>query len=162
LAPLMASYLIMLGPLALVGGAAVLVIEMTTHLGVKAAEGTTMTFAGITFDATSLLAWTLALAALLAGAVLGRLAWRRVAAGRGGRARQGGGAMSAAASPMALETRGLRKSFGPAEIICGVDLAIAKGERHAVIGPNGAGKSTLFNLISGLLTPSAGEIWLNG
>ncbi|HJZ31110.1 MAG TPA: ABC transporter ATP-binding protein [Hyphomicrobiaceae bacterium] len=70
--------------------------------------------------------------------------------------------MSAAASPMALETRGLRKSFGPAEIICGVDLAIAKGERHAVIGPNGAGKSTLFNLISGLLTPSAGEIWLNG
>jgi len=80
LAPLMASYLIMLGPLALVGGAAVLVIEMTTHLGVKAAEGTTMTFAGITFDATSLLAWTLALAALLAGAVLGRLAWRRVAA----------------------------------------------------------------------------------
>jgi branched-chain amino acid transport system ATP-binding protein len=62
----------------------------------------------------------------------------------------------------ALQTRGLRKSFGPAEIIRGVDLVIPKGERHAVIGPNGAGKSTLFNLISGLLPPSAGEIWLDG
>jgi branched-chain amino acid transport system ATP-binding protein len=62
----------------------------------------------------------------------------------------------------ALETRSLRKNFGPAEIIRGVDLAIRRGERHAVIGPNGAGKSTLFNLISGLLLPSAGEIRLDG
>jgi branched-chain amino acid transport system ATP-binding protein len=62
----------------------------------------------------------------------------------------------------ALETRALRKSFGPAEIIRGVDLTIPRGERHAVIGPNGAGKSTLFNLISGLLLPSAGEIRLDG
>ena len=62
----------------------------------------------------------------------------------------------------ALETRSLRKNFGPAEIIRGVDLAIQRGERHAVIGPNGAGKSTLFNLISGLLLPSAGEIRLDG
>ena len=62
----------------------------------------------------------------------------------------------------ALQTRGLRKSFGPAEIICGVDLTIPRGERHAIIGPNGAGKSTLFNLISGLLAPSAGEIRLHG
>jgi branched-chain amino acid transport system ATP-binding protein len=62
----------------------------------------------------------------------------------------------------ALEMRGLRKSFGAAEIIRGVDLTIPTGERHAVIGPNGAGKSTLFNLISGLLVPSAGEIRLDG
>jgi len=62
----------------------------------------------------------------------------------------------------ALETRALRKSFGPAEIIRGVDLTIPRGERHAVIGPNGAGKSTLFNLISGLLLASAGEIRLDG
>ena len=62
----------------------------------------------------------------------------------------------------ALETRALRKNFGPAEIIRGVDLTIARGERHAVIGPNGAGKSTLFNLISGLLLPSAGDIRLDG
>ena len=49
----------------------------------------------------------------------------------------------------ALELKGLRKSFGKTEIIRGVDLAIAAGERVGVIGPNGAGKSTLFNLISG-------------
>jgi branched-chain amino acid transport system ATP-binding protein len=62
----------------------------------------------------------------------------------------------------ALEMRGLKKSFGPAEIIRGVSLSVAKGERHAVIGPNGAGKSTLFNLISGLIPASAGEVLLNG
>jgi branched-chain amino acid transport system ATP-binding protein len=62
----------------------------------------------------------------------------------------------------ALEIRGLRKSFGPVEIIRGIDLAIPRGERHAVIGPNGAGKSTLFNLISGLIAPSAGEVHLHG
>ena len=50
----------------------------------------------------------------------------------------------------ALELKGLRKNFGSAEIIRGVDLVIQSGERHAIIGPNGAGKSTLFNLISGL------------
>jgi branched-chain amino acid transport system ATP-binding protein len=76
---------------------------------------------------------------------------------------------AAAASPVearrdapALELRGLRKSFGPTEIIRGVDLAIPRGERHAIIGPNGAGKSTLFNLVSGLMPPSAGEVWLDG
>lgn len=62
----------------------------------------------------------------------------------------------------ALALRGLTKSFGPAQIIRGVDLEIAAGERHAVIGPNGAGKSTLFNLISGAFPPSDGEILLSG
>ena len=62
----------------------------------------------------------------------------------------------------ALEIRGLKKSFGQAEIIRGVDLSVPKGERHAVIGPNGAGKSTLFNLMSGLLAPTSGEVSLNG
>ena len=62
----------------------------------------------------------------------------------------------------ALEIRALKKSFGPAEIIRGVDLIVPKGERHAVIGPNGAGKSTLFNLVSGLLAPTTGEVLLNG
>jgi branched-chain amino acid transport system ATP-binding protein len=62
----------------------------------------------------------------------------------------------------ALEIAGLRKSFGRTEIIRGVDLAIAPGERHAVIGPNGAGKSTLFNLITGRFPASAGSIHLHG
>ena len=62
----------------------------------------------------------------------------------------------------ALELRGLRKSFGPTEIIRGIDLEIRRGERHAVIGPNGAGKTTLFGLISGLSVPTSGEVILKG
>jgi branched-chain amino acid transport system ATP-binding protein len=61
-----------------------------------------------------------------------------------------------------LSIHGLRKSFGEAEIIRGVDLAIEPGERRALIGPNGAGKSTLFHLISGQLAPSAGDIVFDG
>jgi branched-chain amino acid transport system ATP-binding protein len=62
----------------------------------------------------------------------------------------------------ALALAGVKKSFGNTEIIRGVDLAIPKGERHAIIGPNGAGKSTLFNLISGRFPVSSGSIRLNG
>lgn len=63
---------------------------------------------------------------------------------------------------VALEIKALRKSFGKTDIIRGVDLAVRRGERVAIIGPNGAGKSTLFNLVSGRLTPSGGEVRLNG
>ncbi|NQW11464.1 MAG: ABC transporter ATP-binding protein [Alphaproteobacteria bacterium] len=62
----------------------------------------------------------------------------------------------------ALELDGVRKNFGLTEIIRGVDLAIEKGERHAIIGPNGAGKSTLFHLISGKYDKTEGRIRLNG
>ena len=62
----------------------------------------------------------------------------------------------------AIELRALRKNFGKTEIIRGVDLAIEAGERIAIIGPNGAGKSTLFNLISGRLAPTSGEVLLHG
>jgi branched-chain amino acid transport system ATP-binding protein len=65
-------------------------------------------------------------------------------------------------SATALELNGVQKSFGRTPIINGVDLAIAKGERHAIIGPNGAGKSTLFNLISARFPVSSGQILLNG
>jgi branched-chain amino acid transport system ATP-binding protein len=61
-----------------------------------------------------------------------------------------------------LRIRGLRKSFGPTEIMRGVDLDLVNAERHALIGPNGAGKSTLFHLLSGHLAPSAGEIVFDG
>ncbi|MBO9446783.1 ABC transporter ATP-binding protein [Ruegeria sp. R14_0] len=62
----------------------------------------------------------------------------------------------------AIELRNLEKSFGLAKIIQGVNLQIAKGERHAVIGPNGAGKSTLFNLITGRFAPTSGGVFLHG
>jgi len=61
----------------------------------------------------------------------------------------------------AIKIIDLHKSFGPAEIIRGIDLEINAGERHAIIGPNGAGKSTLFHLISGRYEPTAGNIQLN-
>ena len=60
----------------------------------------------------------------------------------------------------ALELKNIHKSFGKTQIIRGIDLAVTKGERVAIIGPNGAGKSTLFNLISGRIAPTSGEIWL--
>ena len=62
----------------------------------------------------------------------------------------------------ALQLIGLSKRFGTTEVIRGVDLDVAPGERHALIGPNGAGKSTLFNLVSGRFPPSAGRILLEG
>src|SRR5574343_1945540 len=62
----------------------------------------------------------------------------------------------------ALELRDLRKSFGKTEIIRGANLAVKAGERVALIGPNGAGKSTLFNLISGRMAPTSGQILLHG
>ena len=62
----------------------------------------------------------------------------------------------------ALELSGVHKRFGSANIINGVSLSIAAGERHAIIGPNGAGKSTLYNLISGRFPLTSGTIRLNG
>ena len=62
----------------------------------------------------------------------------------------------------AVELRGVYKSFGHTSVIRGVNLAVVKGERHALIGPNGAGKTTLFNLISGYMKPTAGSILLKG
>ena len=65
-------------------------------------------------------------------------------------------------NPSALSLSDVRKNFGATEIIRGVTLDIAAGERHAIIGPNGAGKTTLFNLISGRFPITSGTIALNG
>jgi branched-chain amino acid transport system ATP-binding protein len=73
--------------------------------------------------------------------------------------------MSAPGNPVsdcAVELRDVRKNFGRTEIIRGASLAVRRGERVAIIGPNGAGKSTLFNLISGRLAPTSGDILVNG
>ncbi len=66
------------------------------------------------------------------------------------------------AGAVSLSLKDVHKSFGRTEIINGVSLDIAHGERHAVIGPNGAGKSTLFNLVSGRFPVSSGRIELRG
>jgi len=56
--------------------------------------------------------------------------------------------------------RGVRKSFGPVEVIHGVDIDIADGEFVVLVGPSGCGKSTLLRMIAGLESISAGEIMI--
>ena len=61
-----------------------------------------------------------------------------------------------------LQTEGVRKSFGPIEVLHGIDLSVRAGEIHAVIGENGAGKSTLMRLLAGNLKPTSGTLKLDG
>jgi branched-chain amino acid transport system ATP-binding protein len=61
-----------------------------------------------------------------------------------------------------LEVQRLAKNFGGLAALRDVCLSLKPGERRALIGPNGAGKTTLFNLISGVLAPSAGTVRLFG
>lgn len=61
-----------------------------------------------------------------------------------------------------LETRDLSRHFGGLKAVEGVDLWIRSGDLHSVIGPNGAGKTTLFNLLSGSMPPTRGQIFLRG
>jgi iron complex transport system ATP-binding protein len=53
-------------------------------------------------------------------------------------------------------------AVGSATLLTDVSIAVQKGEVLVLVGPNGAGKSTLMNVISGDLTPSSGEVWLDG
>jgi branched-chain amino acid transport system ATP-binding protein len=63
-------------------------------------------------------------------------------------------------STSALSTRGLDKSFGSLVVAKNIELNLPQGERHALIGPNGAGKTTLINLMTGMLRPDGGQIFL--
>ncbi len=70
--------------------------------------------------------------------------------------------MNSATSEPALSVRGLRKSYGTQEVVCGVDLAVAAGECFGLLGPNGAGKTTTLKLCLGLIEPDAGSVRLLG
>jgi branched-chain amino acid transport system ATP-binding protein len=61
---------------------------------------------------------------------------------------------------IALATQGLSKSFGSLVVARDIALQLPVGARYALIGPNGAGKTTLINLITGMLSPNAGQIFL--
>jgi branched-chain amino acid transport system ATP-binding protein len=63
-------------------------------------------------------------------------------------------------STAALSTRGLDKSFGSLVVAKNIELDLPRGARYALIGPNGAGKTTLINLITGMLKPDQGRIFL--
>ena len=61
-----------------------------------------------------------------------------------------------------LETRALTREFSGFRAVSDVDLAVPEGEIHALVGPNGAGKTTLFNMLTGFLTPTSGQILFCG
>jgi branched-chain amino acid transport system ATP-binding protein len=63
-------------------------------------------------------------------------------------------------STSALSTRELDKSFGSLVVAKNIELNLPQGERYALIGPNGAGKTTLINLMTGMLRPDGGRIFL--
>jgi len=63
---------------------------------------------------------------------------------------------------LALETRGLCKSFGALTVASEIDFRLQRGARHALIGPNGAGKTSFVNLVTGALRASGGTIHLDG
>ena len=61
-----------------------------------------------------------------------------------------------------IEVRELHRSFGGVKALDGVTVTVGDGERRAVIGPNGAGKTTLFNVLTGELPPTGGDVRLAG
>ncbi|MEM7520017.1 MAG: ABC transporter ATP-binding protein [Pseudomonadota bacterium] len=65
-----------------------------------------------------------------------------------------------------IEIKGARHAYataaGPLPVLDGLELAVEEGGFCAVVGPSGCGKSTLTRLISGLMRPDAGEVWLHG
>ena len=61
-----------------------------------------------------------------------------------------------------LRLENVSRHFGPLKAVDDISFDMSAGELRAVIGPNGAGKTTFFNLISGLLPPTAGRIWFDG
>lgn len=64
--------------------------------------------------------------------------------------------------PAVLEARGLTYAYPGRDVLAGVSLRIAPGERVGLVGPNGAGKSTLLLLLAGALAPVGGELLLDG
>jgi len=74
--------------------------------------------------------------------------------------------METTANGDVIVARGVKKVYSdngvPVEAVRGIDLTITTGEFSAIVGPSGSGKTTFLNVISGLDTASAGEVWLNG
>jgi branched-chain amino acid transport system ATP-binding protein len=65
-------------------------------------------------------------------------------------------------SEIKLETRALSRQFGALKAVQNINFKLETGARHALIGPNGAGKTTFVNLLTGVLTPTAGSVLLAG
>ncbi len=63
---------------------------------------------------------------------------------------------------LALEIKDLRKNYGDRKALKGISFQIFKGELFSLLGPNGAGKTTTLRIISGLTTPTSGNIYIFG
>jgi ABC-2 type transport system ATP-binding protein len=61
-----------------------------------------------------------------------------------------------------ISVRGLKKNYGSLTAVDGLDLEIAAGEFFAFLGPNAAGKTTTIKMLTGLLKPTAGEVFIGG
>src|ERR1044072_5919838 len=61
-------------------------------------------------------------------------------------------------SMSSLSIRGIKKRFGPVEVLKGIDIELTSGEFLVLLGSSGCGKSTLLNIIAGLIDPSEGEL----
>jgi branched-chain amino acid transport system permease protein len=61
-----------------------------------------------------------------------------------------------------LELRDLKRYFGGVKAVDGLSMTVREGQIHGLIGPNGSGKSTVVNVVSGLYTPTSGEMLLRG
>lgn len=70
--------------------------------------------------------------------------------------------MSSERAADSFEARSLTRRFGGIAALDGVTMSVPRGQLRCIIGPNGAGKSTFFNLITGLIRPTAGTIWFEG
>jgi len=66
------------------------------------------------------------------------------------------------ANEIILETRNLRREFGALVAVADVSVKVKAGSFHSIIGPNGAGKTTFFNLLSGNLAPTSGQVFYKG
>lgn len=62
----------------------------------------------------------------------------------------------------ALKVENLSHSFGGLRVLEDISFSVESGEKAGLIGPNGAGKTTLFNVLTGLLSPTAGRIYILG
>jgi len=61
-----------------------------------------------------------------------------------------------------VKITGLWKRYGDLDVLKGVDLSVARGERVALIGPSGSGKTTLLNILGTLDRPSSGQVYFDG
>ncbi|MEI2776151.1 MAG: ABC transporter ATP-binding protein [Tetrasphaera sp.] len=66
------------------------------------------------------------------------------------------------AKPPALAIRGLVKAFGGRVAVNGINLDVPAGSFYGLVGPNGAGKTTTLSMVTGLLRPDQGRVWVEG